>query len=277
MPPISAEMLGMESIKERVLFTPEQKEEMKNKINTFLIETENNEPLSNEFDTKLSDDEKKHYGYQLEESAQIFKELVEKMEPDIASNEYRMIIGDDVSGRIPTYFFDRFLKKISRVLDRPEPNTIFIAGSRHLGRTEHDDKLKSIKKFIDHKDEIIPKFYEGKALIVTDTVQGGTSLEPLTTALNDKKIRFDIATFGLCSDNPPEILSGYDRFIHSRNDAPDLYGSRELAGLTKDRRELFAKVNENRDVVPFARKWIDLKTDSMVREFLQKVETKYLD
>lgn len=146
---------------------------------------------------------------QLEEVAELeapIKKIIEKIRDRIESGEYKLVIGDDASGRIPALILGEFLKEIYKINGLSEPDTIFIPGK--LKETELPTLLKKLlQQFLRLKSKESAILEEhlhkhraepgDKILIVTDTVYSGNSLKVLVGLLKELGYICDIATIGL--------------------------------------------------------------------------------
>jgi len=138
------------------------------------------------------------YCPEIQELEEPLKILLSQLKERIDQGEYQLIIGDDASGRIPTFVFDRFLNKLYVEKGYKTPKTIFIAGSRYL--TIEAGKHKE-KKILDYLHHVFQKHFQGglpvRTLIITDTIASGSSLEPIVQSLIRKGALFDVATISL--------------------------------------------------------------------------------
>lgn len=121
-----------------------------------------------------------------------FKKLIDK-------GEYSVLIGDDASGRIPTLIFRKIM--LNR-LDKLRPNlkpeerdkllrTYFVAGSAN------SDNEKEIADFF-RKVSLDDKH---RALLVTEFMASGESMEKMTKSLEDAGIQCDVAVLGTDRSN----------------------------------------------------------------------------
>lgn len=120
-----------------------------------------------------------------------FGEMVEFYE-DIMTDEmiepFDLIVGDDVSGRIPTLIMHRFLReaRASGHLDEV-PATVFMAsGSTGSIIQEEARNLETdwVEKLQDHAGKVLGRVAAKKVLILTEVVFSGRSIERLKSAFN---------------------------------------------------------------------------------------------
>jgi len=147
---------------------------------------------------------------EVEELFYPIKKILEELRTKIEKGEYRYIVGDDASGRIPALIFYNFIKKISIDNNLPIPKLYFLAGSR--GFSDHSDsgkeKIEKLEEYVtpvlgnknSFLDNFKNKFSDSqkreRILIVTDTIVTGKSLKPLTTVLQNRGLQFDLASIG---------------------------------------------------------------------------------
>jgi hypothetical protein len=118
--------------------------------------------------------------------------LIEKLKENIDKAEYDMLIGDDASGRIPTLILRGIINERS---GGPEIRTRFVAGGQLRSSAELKDTIRKIKPEI-----------EKKALIVTEYISSGKSMEQLSNILKELEISFDIATLKSEFDGEKSVL-----------------------------------------------------------------------
>ena len=114
--------------------------------------------------------------------------LIEKLKENIDKGEYDVLLGDDASGRIPTLILRGIINERNRKRhpefksSELEIKTRFVAG----GQLKNKDKLKDAIK--ESGLEV-----KKKALVVTEYISSGKSMEKFSTALKELNIPFDIA------------------------------------------------------------------------------------
>ncbi|MBI2120590.1 MAG: hypothetical protein HYT94_03130, partial [Parcubacteria group bacterium] len=173
--------------------------------------------------------------------------IVRQISPQIEAGEYQLIIGDDASGRIPALIMKKIIGAVYKEHKFPLPKTAFIAGSRDLeGWWEKNKKQKRISDYFGRmKKDIIRESNNSllKALVVTEVIQTGKSLDPIIIALKKHKIDFDVVSAGLCCE-PSEIVEIGDRFGKKV-----IYGTDEFvgglrssfSGVIKSSQDLFSR------------------------------------
>jgi hypothetical protein len=195
--------------------------------------------------------------------------IMEKLSPVLESGEIQLIIGDDASGRIPTAIFRKIFDMAYKERGFITPETRFIAGSAFLQGEDKEEKKKKITEYFKRvKSDVEKKFGRtlGKAIIVTDTVVTGVSLDPMIEVLHEMGVQTTIASIGVLTDekgiceleerwSSPPPLGGMEH-------TPSVYASETFSGVFKKPRDLFAQ--------PFAR-------EGVVGKFGQKGNQKMIN
>lgn len=189
----------------------------------------------------------------------------------IEQGSFRVLIGDDASGRIPTLILRKFIQQRYKELGFDLPQTFFLAGTRSYEGIRNNEEMQHKKgrmtDFLSHLEierieaqqapnvlQQISRMFRGrnkispmpakmdeKVLIVTDTIESGESLTPLVEGLNQAGIRYDIATIGMLGDQK-ELERKFGVPITTGNyHLPRIYGRHRLAGVEKVRTDLFSK------------------------------------
>ncbi len=180
-----------------------------------------------------------------------FFKLVEKLKPDIDAGTYDVIIGDDVSGRIPalalrSVFAERMRKlhpNLSPEADRDMLKTYFVAGGRITSNT---DALSDFFRKINPE-------VKRKALLVTEYIATGNSIARLGTLLENEHIPFDIVTIiGFRMDKndfrtrPVKKFFARHKIFYGRDtdgpNPPAIFGKHHLSGVKKIDGQLGAHV-----------------------------------
>lgn len=112
----------------------------------------------------------------------------------IENGEYGLILGEDLSGRLPTLLVWRVLENLYKETGFHAPETLFFA-SQLFGDVAKEEKLvNDFKNFLERSGA--KEMAEDKtALIVTDTIKTGEHLKPFTQALKEMNLKFEIAAF----------------------------------------------------------------------------------
>ncbi len=217
----------------------------------------------------------------------VFKELepltfslVAKLKENIDKGEYDVLIGDDASGRIPTLILRGVFNARSRKLhpelkdSDSEVVTRFIAGGQVENRKEMEEALKKIKSENNKK-----------ALVVTEYISSGKSMERMSEILNNLGMTFDVAAF--ISNKEKIKIPEISRFLYGdlsldntyEDIPPAFYDKPELNGVVKDAhaqsyaipfiKDLSAEQDEIKDIqekINLARKDVDLLVKKTLKE-----------
>lgn len=161
--------------------------------------------------------------------------LMRQLKEHIESADYKTIIGDDASARIPTLVFDKLFRKVYKDKGLKSPETLFVAGSSWLDDSDRKAKTLKLNEYLSTKN------IQPKVLIITDTISTGKGLMPLTEFLRGKDIPFDIATVGLLRDHDEleEKLGG--RIFFGPPITPHIYAKPGISGVEKDPSDVVSK------------------------------------
>jgi len=189
------------------------------------------------------------------------KKMIEPVLENIKNGYYQLLIGDDASGRIPTLIARNFINKIYQQNSHPKISTQFIAGST-IKCKDWDSKNpfsifneylsnSTIESLVIRKEEKITKYLKKlkeaspvnilNALVITDFIESGFGLVPLTKAIHENNINSTILTVrcaayhGLKKKKKKleERLSG-KVFIGKKGDSPSgIYNKEKISGITK--------------------------------------------
>lgn len=177
------------------------------------------------------------------------KMILAELHEQINGGAYSVIIGDDVSGRVPTLVLAGVIRKIYERDNRLAPEVRFIAGSTWLS----DEKKKSEK--IDAIADVVERAMEsakskdlvdGRVLFVTELIAQGRTVLAFAKACEKVGLRFDIATAAYrnkkytdqalveIEDPNMRIAYGNDREV------PSIFYDRAVSGLEKNPEDLHA-------------------------------------
>ena len=175
--------------------------------------------------------------------------VLEQMRERIDRGEYNLIIGDDASGRIPTWVFYNFLKKVYVRNNLPPPSVRYFAGSRNaMGKVvekKTEEIANHIARFVEKEKQKDNKGRQQKALIVTDTIATGNSLAPIVEALRKNDMPLDVAAVSLFMSerNYEEIKERLhaDVFYGIAGSVSYIFGRGDLSGVTKQDANVFSE------------------------------------
>lgn len=189
---------------------------------------------------------------QLEKPMQI---ILRDLRDKIDAGLYKLVLGEDVSGRIPTLLFNEVLRSLYKEKGFENPKVNFYAPDLRLSEAETKEKLNNISAtikpvlnstfekegaFISIINEIFKRDQSDKerVLVVTEAIGFGRSLSFVTHVLKEMKVPFDIASIAM--DNPESLsvkelektLGGKIYHGHVIG-MPSVYRRKGIAGVEK--------------------------------------------
>ena len=182
------------------------------------------------------------------------KKILEDLQEDIEAGTYTTIIGDDASGRIPALMLATVISDIYVTREQRPPLIRFFAGSSDLKAQEPDiirSKISAMEEgLLETKDSVYSTDgYKGKALIVTDVIATGESVQTILSALRAIEWDADIVSIGNISDKSTQELEKQLDTKVSLGGAilPMIYSRPDLAGVEKSITEVHAQRLTNPD------------------------------
>lgn len=174
------------------------------------------------------------------------KKILSQLKPHIDSGEYKVIIGEDASGRIPAFAMHKILSAIYQANGFSPPQTRFVAGSRDNTwlKDIFQKKKSNLREYIEELRSFLGvDDTEGRMLIVTEYIQTGRSLQLLVDLLNEAGIKYDIATFGIERGGVHEELEEKwgAQIVSGSNQNPLLNGLHRYGGVVKDNPNIHAR------------------------------------
>lgn len=169
------------------------------------------EQIAHYHSKNLKETESLYHREELEEIESLIESLTRQLGPQFIEGTYPIMIGEDSSGRIPALALSGVAQKIN---PSEKISTFFLAGSRFLEGEAKDIKKQLIKDYLvklELDKKLLPK---QKVLLVTDMIDTGKSMIPLSEALHEMSIPFDIATCKLFDHDeldPENILTEKER------------------------------------------------------------------
>lgn len=157
--------------------------------------------------------------------------------------EYGLLIGDDASGRIPTLIVRKIMNALYQKKGLPPIPTRFIAGTRSYkeGSEHTEQKQAKVSEYV--RETLNSIFTPTRVLIVTDTIKTGSSLVPLTSALRESGVAYDICSVGFAGDpgDKPELARRLGDWVnYGMDDQPEIYAKHHISGVQKKYRDLHA-------------------------------------
>lgn len=180
---------------------------------------------------------------EFERAKPCFENLVKQLIPAVKNHEYNLIIGDDVSGRLPTLVVGGLIKEIYRREKIDIPQILFFLGGRSSCREKISEHLQKLAK----ENKIDLK--QGKTLVVTEYMSSGRSMVDFLGAIKEAGLSGDLAALNTEVDSAlyqnkasrfyhPEFK---DLRIYSGGTELLFWGEKHLTGIDKDINPLFAK------------------------------------
>jgi uncharacterized protein YihD (DUF1040 family) len=117
--------------------------------------------------------------------------ILSRIKTRIDAGEYKLVVGCDASGRIPTLIVERVLKELYRRKGGGPLETRFYAGA--YSYITDEKRHEKLKKIFDSVAGAL-KEHPGRVLVVTEAVLTGTSLVPILQVLKHLRASFDVAT-----------------------------------------------------------------------------------
>ncbi len=254
---------------------------------------------------KLSEIEKDAYRETIEQIEYPLKEILRTLRPEIERGTYRVIIGDDASGRLPTLVLGQVIGAVYQKQGLEKPISRFIAGSTQLkekDKTSRDTKKEEVKNHIARiaddagiTSEGMPMFLKSlgvlpkdkKVLIVTDTIETGESVKFLLKALAANNLSADVVTITDLGGEPRKSrrISGAEVHNGGMIFVPGIYNKSFISGVTKNPEELFATPlrisrgdsSKVQAVVNYSREVASEISERLTQEYLEHepVETRF--
>ena len=169
------------------------------------------------------------------------QEIIQQLMKEIDEGKYRVLVGDDASGRIPTLIMANVINALYERNGYPHPFIRFVAGSTFLYDQEVLDEKQ--QKITHHMGTFnIEKKDEHRALVITDTIDSGASVRMMMNSLKESGIMADVAAVSVrVSSLKRELESEFGcRVVYGFEGLPDIYG-KEFSGVKKESHNLFAE------------------------------------
>lgn len=158
--------------------------------------------------------------------------LVLELEDQIPN--YDTIISDDVSGRLASLFLRQVINNKKTQLGRKAVKTYFISGGHHYNK----EVYKNIEDFIVGKKASV-----NKALLVTEYIETGNSINSIVEILQRQNISFDVASVSVSNfifqpGNQAKLKNLLQRLKYGTVSEAGLvfhYHKHSFAGVAKDK------------------------------------------
>lgn len=189
----------------------------------------------------------KENAIQLEEVEELrtpIKNILDQLRSEIDSGTYKIILGDDASGRIPTIIFGNVLSSIYLEKDSKVPQIRFIPAHPEIPKQPLDNEVKKISRKME---------MSGKVLIVTDTILFGGHLRPVAEALKNNNLKFDIASIGIEGGAPRNKVEDLEKewdckIAWGMEGTPSIYYNKSLSGVFKEDRDTISRSRKRREM-----------------------------
>lgn len=115
----------------------------------------------------------------------------------LLAGEYSLLVGDDISGRIPTLILRKVINSVYRGISLLSIRTIFVKASGYSGgrvSTKIDERNKNTI------EGALAAQKHTKALIMTDTISSGSHVQEIGYSLAQRGLGFDIVTVSFRGD-----------------------------------------------------------------------------
>ncbi|MBI4118122.1 MAG: hypothetical protein HY455_01090 [Parcubacteria group bacterium] len=148
---------------------------------------------------------------------------------------YDLIVGDDASGRIPALIIAEVLKKIADARGFEHPKVLFFAGERSQhtpgAKKERQQKIAEALQKVE-KQKVGTS---SSALLVTDTLISGETIEDIARGLTMQNTFFDLATIFLSESRGATILASQlgARSVISGDGTTEIYKKSGIGGVIK--------------------------------------------
>jgi len=210
---------------------------------------------------------------------QVLLQLGDKLE----AGEYGVIIGDDASGRIASLALTDIVNHVYEDKGYKKPQHLFLAGQRGQDVDVKSREIGAHLEKVLHKDEI----NKGKkVLIVTDVIETGSSLIPLTKYLTEKGVEHDVVTMSFHLQGGGVSIytihklettfqaNIYGPILFKNSQHHQIFGKHNLAGVQKDRGDLLSHRHEkyNAQEVKQVRKDLHILSEEIYSSYKKNIQ-----
>ncbi|GEM_PF-2366837 len=182
----------------------------------------------------------------IEELREPLRILLTEFREEFDKRAYDFIIGDDASGRIPALIIGGIAKAVAKEHGKQPPQIVFFAGSRGLANEEkREEKIQTIATHLTKRLE--ENQLPPRVLLVTEYIDTGRGVLPLTEAFRRTGIEYDVAS--IIIGNSVENLRNRlhmkptERFVYSSQSAslPKVYSDTQASGVVKNPIETYSR------------------------------------
>lgn len=170
-------------------------------------------------------------------------EIYRRYQSEIEQGKYGLILGDDVSGRIPALIFAEVIKDTYADRGYAPPLVRFVSGGRH---TTHDlfESPEELERRMQTTEDLLRHFAKetersgGKSgvLFVTEAIIVGDSMSSFLNGVKRADLDVDIAAVGVLDRGVKKVKEQHNVRIEAGQEGlPSIYGDRTITGLQKQR------------------------------------------
>ena len=168
--------------------------------------------------------------------------IFDQLHYSIQQNIYKTLLGDDLSGRIPTLLLRKIINHIYLEKEHCKIKTFFIVGG-YVAQSIEDAQRNAIYAHL----RKIRKAIRDRLLYVTDEIASGNSLMSIAEILYENNISFDVAAINIHNRLLIRVLrrflSNYDAnlFVGTiKEESLRIHGDRYYCGLYRSKSEVSA-------------------------------------
>lgn len=171
-------------------------------------------------------------------------DLYRQYQEEIERGEYGLILGDDVSGRIPTLILSEVIKSAYAKHGNTPPLTRFVAGGYHISSKYDSESKDQLERRMLGTEELMRNFVKEmearnsgtRTLLVTEGISYGAALNTLLDGVKRAGVDLDVAAVGGLESGVKAIEKKHGvRVSVGQEHVPGIYGHRALTGLQKER------------------------------------------
>lgn len=219
------------------------------------IESHHPPSFNNWLKERLFEQDTEIYFPEIKELENPVKNILKKLKPDIDKGNYKLIVGEGNSSRIPVFVLGEFIDTMY------EKKGFRKKGEGRVKRIFYPFSNKKVNKYI---EEVKNK----KILITADTIHRGNKMEKLVRDINNiQECDYDIATIGLTSIySKPELTKRLGKIFHGMNDIPRIDGSQFIAGVKEN---IFSSNNDTLSIRTMFNENTDPKGDYKLPNYIK--------
>jgi len=175
--------------------------------------------------------------------------VLEGLRPRIDNGDYRVVIGEDVSGRIPALIVWRVLSSLAHQRGEVKPGILFIGTFHYIDPKIAQDQIQQVSDFLGNyytsRTYGVLDANIARTLIVTEDIVQGIGLNPIAAGLREQRLPYDIASVNVRASSNIDSLQmklGATIVAGGREDEiPNIHDNKPLSGVRKRRGALFGQ------------------------------------